>query len=75
MEAVEENSKVSEEKFVFGPNAKFAGLDLAANHTGQVTIKPERGLKRYAISSNWSPRKKSNHCWDLYPHLKSGSLN
>ena len=42
MEAVKENFKLSEEKFVFGPNAQFAGLDLAANPTGWVIIKPDR---------------------------------
>ena len=42
MEVVKENFKFSEEKFVFGPNTKFAGLDLAAKPTGWVTIKPDR---------------------------------
>ena len=27
---------------MFGANAKFAGLDLAANQTGRVIIKPDR---------------------------------
>ena len=42
MEAVKENFKFSEEKFLLGPNAKFAGLDLSANPTGWVTTKPDR---------------------------------
>ena len=50
MEAVKENFEFSEEKFVFGPNAKFGGLDLAVNPTGQVTIKPDR--KRIEVLCN-----------------------
>ena len=42
MEAMKKNFRFSEEKFLFGPNGKFAGLDLAANPTGLFTIKPER---------------------------------
>ena len=38
-------------------------------------LERERGLKCYVISSDWSPIRKSNCCWDWYPHLTSGSLN
>ena len=41
MEVVGKNFKFLEEKFVMEPNAKFAGLDLATNPKGRVTIKPD----------------------------------
>ena len=42
IEAVKKNFRFSEDKFLFGPNANFAELDLAPNPTGLFTIKPER---------------------------------
>ena len=46
MDATKKNSKFSEDKFTTGPNTNFAGLDLAANLSGRVTIKPHKnGVK------------------------------
>ena len=50
MEAMKMNFKFSEDKFVSGPNAKFAGLDLAANPTGLFPIKIEK--KRIEVLCN-----------------------
>ena len=54
MEVVKKNFRFSEDKFLFGPNAKFAGLDLAPNPTGLFTIKPER--KSCLLYTSPSPR-------------------